>query len=356
MKYCHGGDIYTYEGMLDFSVNINPLGPSKAVMEAAKRGVEQMAAYPDSRCRKLRKKLSEKLKVSEESILFGNGAAELIYNLVRAERPKRALLPVPSFSEYEQALVSVGCQVEYCHMSRADDFSVTEDLLGALTEEMDLLFLCSPSNPSGKAVEKELLERIALRCEELGIRLVLDECFVEFLPDAKERSMIRETARFPHLFVLRAFTKMHAMAGLRLGYGVTSDENLAEKMERISQPWNVSIPAQEAGMAALDEGEREEKTIRLICSEREKMEEEMRKMGIDFVSSDANFILFKGKDDLFERFVEEGILIRDCSDYVGLKKGWFRTAVRTGEENRIFLEALARIIETEKEDGRCWEQ
>ncbi len=352
MKYTHGGDIYTYENMLDFSVNLNPLGPPAAVLEAAKKGVEQAAAYPDSRCRRLRKKLAGKLGIPGERLIFGNGAAELIYTLVLAEKPKRALLPVPAFSEYEQALSTVGCQIEYADTSVENGFIADESILERLDTVPDLLFLCSPSNPSGRKIPGELLMKIVEKCQEKKIRFVLDECFIDFLPDAGEISMTEQTEKFPSLFVLRAFTKIYAMPGLRLGYGISSDGALLERMERMRQPWSVSLPAQEAGMAALDEKEYTEKARKMVCEEREYIETKFSEMRIKYISSDANFILFYSETDLFTQLKNRGILIRDCSDYRGLGRGWFRTAVRSHEENMRLICALEDVLKKKKEDDR----
>ena len=201
MVYGHGGDIYTYENMLDFSVNLNPLGPPQSVTDAAKRGVE--------------------------------------------------LVPVPAFSEYEQALDTVECEIKYYKTKENNCFCITEDFISELDESIDIVFLCSPVNPSGHVIDREVLLRVTQRCEELGIRLVLDECFIEFLPVPERYSMLRETERYHRLFILRAFTKIYAMPGLRLGYGLSSDDELLEKMQHMRQPWSVSVPAQEAGIAAL---------------------------------------------------------------------------------------------------------
>ena len=129
MQYTHGGDIYTYGEMIDFSVNINPLGPSKKVIEAAKRALLQSAAYPDCKCRKLREKLADRLRVDERMFAFGNGAAELLYTLVLAEKSKKALLPIPSFSEYEQALKTVGCEIKYYQTKKNNGFCIDYDFL-----------------------------------------------------------------------------------------------------------------------------------------------------------------------------------------------------------------------------------
>lgn len=347
MLYGHGGDIYTYEkDMLDFSVNVNPMGPSERVIEAVKRSAANISAYPDIRCRALGRRLAERLEVPADHLVFGNGAAELIYTLALAGKPEKALLPVPAFSEYEQALNTAGCTVEYEETKRENGFTIDEHFPDRLSRETDILFLASPANPSGRAAEREVLLRTAERCEELGIRFVLDECFLEFLPDGEKRSLIRETGRFRTLFVLRAFTKIHAMPGLRLGYGVTSDRGLMEQISQVRQPWSVSVPAQEAGLAALEDAEagRVERTARMIGAERRHMEEEMQNLGIEFVSSDANFILFRSDKDLFHALESRGILIRDCSDYRGLGKGWYRIAVRTEEENERLIREIKSIL------------
>lgn len=343
MRYGHGGDIYTYRDMLDFSVNVNPLGPPKRVIEAAKRGAELAAAYPDSQCRRLRETLSAKQELPAENYIFGGGAAELIYTLVLAEKPKRALLPVPAFSEYEQALKTVGCEINYYRTKRENYFCPDEDFLEELRADTDIVFLCSPSNPSGHGIGKDLLRRTVQSCERLDIRLVLDECFSEFLQEPAKYSMLSETEDHRKLFLLRAFTKTYAMPGLRLGYGVSSDLELLERMEQVRQPWSVSVPAQEAGTAALAEDGYVERTRELVGAERRYLETELKKMGIRFIPSDVNYILLETDINLFDEMKDRGILIRDCSNYQGLGKGWYRIAVRTRRENRYLTDALRDI-------------
>ncbi len=344
MIYGHGGDIYTYQDMLDFSVNVNPLGPPQCVIEAAKRGVEQMAVYPDIRCTGLRKKLAYRQGLPEEYYIFGNGAAELIYTLTLARKPKHALIPVPAFSEYEQALRSVGCDIKYHRTKQEDYFCIHQDFLEELKEDVDIVFLCSPSNPSGHVIDRGLLHEVVNRCERLGILLVLDECFIEFLHTSKEKTMVRETENYRHLFVLRAFTKTYAMPGLRLGYGITSDKELLEKMLRKRQPWSVSVPAQEAGMAALDAVDYVQTARECITRERQYLEKKFRELNIGFIPSDANFILMYTEKDLFEEMRKYRILIRDCGNYRGLQKGWYRVAVRTRQENMLLIKALQDIM------------
>jgi len=132
MEMVHGGDIYTYEGVIDFSVNVNPFGPSKAVVEAAKSAIDEMEHYPDIQCRRLRKALAEETGLREDSFIFGNGAAELIFSLVQAEHPKKAVIAVPAFVEYERALESVGCQIQYYQRKEENGFALEDDFLDLL--------------------------------------------------------------------------------------------------------------------------------------------------------------------------------------------------------------------------------
>lgn len=356
MSYMHGGDIYTYEGMLDFSANINPFGPSPAVLEAACEAMKTVGAYPDSQCRKLRQELAEVLEISGDTLIFGNGAADLIFSLVFAERPKRAILTAPSFLEYAQALKAVGCEINYHYLEEKQNFQLDEGYLEMLTGDTDMIFLCSPDNPTGGLPPLSLLQKIAGKCEKLGIRMVLDECFCEFLEDTE--GVLSQTAicEYPHLFLLRAFTKMHAMPGLRLGYGITSDRMLLHNMERVRQPWSVSAPAQAAGIVALGGADRVKKTRIFITEERRKLEKKLERMGVTYFPSSVNYMLLKSSYDLFALLKEKKILIRDCSNYEGLKKGFYRIAVKTGEENQLLIQALEEIYPIKKRRCEVWQK
>jgi len=165
MQYAHGGDIYTYKNLLDFSINVNPLGPADAVVEAAARSLQRIGEYPDSRSRELRNALAEKKGLAAERFVIGNGAADLLFSLVLAEKPQKAMIVIPAFSEYEQALKTVGCEILYHEVKKENNFRLGTDLTEKITSELDFLFLCSPSNPAGQAVEKEFLIKIAEKCE-----------------------------------------------------------------------------------------------------------------------------------------------------------------------------------------------
>lgn len=351
MEYIHGGDIYTYQGLMDFSININPFGPQERVVYAVKQAAEHIGVYPDSQCRKLKRALSEKLQVPPEFLIFGNGAADIIFSLVLAKKPEKALLMAPSFAEYEQALQSVDCEIVYHALKEENDFCLTEDILSSLVEGLDMVFLCSPDNPSGAVISKELLRKILRSCEEHHILMVLDECFWEFAYDGLDKTMQQEALCSENCFLLRAFTKMHAMPGVRLGYGVCTNKALLEKMCRIRQPWGVSSLAQAAGLAAMEDDEWPRVTREFVCTEREWMRGKLAELGIHCYPSSANYILMKSDKNLYEMLKKRGYLIRDCANYRGLGRGYYRIAVKTRAENRKLLAAVSDIYEEGDIDG-----
>lgn len=339
----HGGDIYRHPDAIDFSSNINPLGTPESVIEAACKSIRQIAGYPDILYTGLRAALKEYEGVREDMIICGNGAAELIFSLVLAVKPKKALLPVPTFAEYEQALTAAGCQVRHYRMD--DSYQLHENFLKEITREYDILFLCNPNNPTGFVIPPEFMRAIMTRCREKGVFLVIDECFQDFLADPGSYSMKTELEKNSQFFILKAFTKRYAMAGIRLGYGLCSSEQLLERMNGVTQPWNVSIPAQAAGIAALQETSYVERARILVQQENEFLKKELSKMHLEVFDSKANYIFFKGPEDLYQSCLQQNILIRDCSNYPGLEKGFYRIAVRTHEENLQLLRVFEAVLQ-----------
>ena len=239
-------------------------------------------------------------------------------------------------------LEAAGCRVERWNLRSENGFALGADFLEALAAgDWDAVFLCTPNNPTGQLIAPDLLEDICRVCKDRGIRLFLDECFLDL---SGGPSMKAALADFPGLFLLRAFTKTYAMAALRLGYCLSADRALLAAMSRTAQPWNVSGPAQAAGVAALASGDYLERSRKLIREERAFLAGELEKLGLAPCPSQANYLLFYSPEDLFTPLLERGVLIRDCSNYHGLGPGWYRAAVRTREENLRFLEALRKTI------------
>ncbi len=340
-KQVHGGDVYRYKNAIDFSSNMNPLGTPEAVIRAAGESMEEICNYPDVQQEKLISGLSEYEGVPREWIVCGNGAAEVIFTLVHALKPETALLLAPTFAEYEQALAAENCQLRFHDLKEEKDFLPDEDILKDISDDLDVLILCNPNNPTGALIPPELMDRILEKCRQTGTFLVIDECFQDFIREPEKYSRKGDLKDNPGLFLLKAFTKRYAMAGIRLGYGLTSNGELMDRMHSCVQPWNVSIPAQAAGAAALKEAAYLEKGREIVFREQAYLKEGLRRLGFYVFDSSANYILFRGPEGLVEKAWESGILIRDCSNYRGLGKGYYRTAVRTHDLNTKLLEALA---------------
>ena len=349
MEYTHGGDLLTarsrYGGpVLDFSTNLNPLGMPPEVRQAAASADGE--AYPDPLCRVLRQAIAAHDGVEPEQIICGNGAADLIFRLAFALRPQKALLTAPTFSEYEGALTCVGCQVERYALDRAQAFDLDGGFLNAVTPGIELVFLCTPNNPTGRLISADLLVEIASKCETVGARLVVDECFLP-LSDGGGVGLTPYLAEFPHLFLLRAFTKSYAMAGLRLGYGLSADTGLLERLGKFAQPWSVSAPAQAAGVAAFTLCPHwPEEARALVARERPLLAAGLGELGCAVVPSQANYLLFQAKNrpDLKETLLQRGILIRSCANYHNLGPDWYRVCVKGGEDNRRLLAALREVL------------
>ena len=341
----HGGDIYGRLVTLDVSVNTNPLGPPPGVVRAVVDAAQLLDRYPDPHCRRLVAALADREGVPEEAVLCGAGAAELIFSFCAALRPRTALELAPTFSESAAALAAAGCRVERCALEEEQGFALTEKLLEELERKScEVVFLCNPNNPTGRLIPPALLESILALCERRGGWLFVDECFLELSDGGRGTSLAPLLRPGRRLFLLRAFTKSYAMAGLRLGYCLCGEGALLERMGRQTQPWNVSVPAQAAGLAALGEEAYLRESRALIQSERRYLQEGLEALGLTVCPSQANYLLVKSPAELSGPLLDRGILIRDCANYRGLGPGWYRTAVRRREENRTLLKALGEIL------------
>ena len=340
----HGGDKLEYSDIaLDFSINVNPLGMPRSVKDAAKKAVDSCEEYPDFHCWELKKAISGHYEIPEHQILCGNGASDLIFRLVQALKPKKALLPCPTFSEYETALRAAGCEIVFLPLRREQGFLPDDSLFEALECGADLLFFCNPNNPTGQYVDRSLIRRLAEACRKKRITLCLDECFAEFLEEYETVSALPLIEDFPNLFILRAFTKTYAMAGLRLGWAACADQALVCGAEASGACWNVSIPAQIAGIAALKETEFLEKSRKLVTNERKWMKQELTKLGLKVTGSHANYLFFRSSSArLKEEMALRHILIRDCRDYHGLDEYDYRVAVKNHPENIQLMDALTQ--------------
>jgi len=339
----HGGDVYSDKIILDFSANTNPYGTPEGVLAAIQTAAPLLRQYPDPCCRELVQAISVSENIPGEYILCGNGAAELIYSFCEAADAKFAVEFAPTFSEYSSAFQRTGGRMERFFLRQDCGFTPERSFLPFLeARNPEAIFLCNPNNPTGRLIPPQLLKEILDYSRERAIRLFLDECFLD-LSDGAE-SMKKYLADNPRLLILKAFTKNYGMAGIRLGYCMSSDAGLLRKMSETVQPWNVSLLAQAAGTAALQEQDFLRKARKTIFQEKQYLTEGLENMGLDVCPSDANYLLFHGPAALHTKLREQGIAIRNCDNYHGLDSGWYRIAVRLHTENERLLQEMRQAL------------
>ncbi|MBM7854332.1 threonine-phosphate decarboxylase [Desulfohalotomaculum tongense] len=350
----HGGNIWAAarrynrkpENFIDFSANINPLGPSPLALEAMRKGISLVQHYPDPDARDLKIKLSRYLEVPGENLLLGNGGAEIIYALGRALNPRRLVLPVPTFSEYRQALPRV--PVKFIPLPAGSDFALPVDQIKRIMQPGDAVFICNPNNPTGYLVSRGELLPLAQRAFETGAALVVDEAFMDFT--GRKETILPDVLSCCSAAVVGSLTKFFALPGLRLGY-LTAEKTLVEKVSRQLPPWRVNTLAQLAAQASLEDRSYISKTLKLISKEKEFLYQGLAGVpGLHPYPPRANFILVncsgtgKTAKEIRDRLAEKNILIRVADNFIGLDHCYFRVAVRREKENRLLLKALNEIV------------
>ena len=355
----HGGNIYKKakelgirpEEILDFSANINPLGLPPHVRKAMEEAIDGIINYPDPDSVELREKIGACSHVNPDYIVCGNGGADMLYRLAYSLRPGKVLLPVPSFTEYEEAFLAGGGMMVCYEMDR--DFRIREDILEEIRDDIDLVVICNPNNPTGLLTDKSLIRAILDKSGETGTRVLIDECFLEICREGDDYSIIPDLDRYPQAIVLKSFTKLYAIPGLRLGYTLCSDKDLNRSMIRAGQAWPVSYIAQKAGEAACQEPGYRDQVVEIVDRELAYMKSRLSRLPIEIYDGRANYLFFRmpGVTDLDRRLEKYGILIRNCSNYRNLGPDYWRVAVKTHDENRQLIKALNELTDS-MEDGR----
>lgn len=343
-KFQHGGNIYKYaDDVIDFSANINPLGMPKEAKNAIIDNITKYEVYPDHENRELLKDIGKFHGVKEENIVCGNGAADLIFRIVLSLKPEKAMVTAPTFSEYEEALKLTGTEINYHYLKEADNFILKEDILNSIDNDYNLIFLCSPNNPTGIPVDKALMIKILDLTARNNQIVVVDQCFAPFLEEEYKYSLVDLLIKYPNLIILEAFTKIFAMAGLRLGYALIGDHIIRERIKNTLQPWSVSTVALKAGIGALKEEGFINKTKKFVSREREFLKSELKELGFKVYPSLANYILFKASPNLGRSLEDKNILIRYCENYEGLDNTYYRIAVKNRDDNTKLINAIKEI-------------
>ncbi len=344
----HGGNIYSAalelgleaHEVMDFSASINPLKMPQLARQAIRDGIASVAHYPDTECMDLKETIAMRYEVPASSVMVANGSTELIYLLPRALRPKRVLIALPAFSEYERACKLAGAKVEHFGMKEADGFLPDMESFAHAMKKADMAFFCNPGNPSGNLLARHEVLVLAREARKNKCVLVVDEAFIEFSPECSVLG-----AQSDNLIVLRSLTKFYALAGLRVGFACMSPK-IMKAANKYKEPWSVNVLATSAACAALEDDGYPERTLRYIERERRRLITGLRSLAIEPVNSGANYLLFKTKHarTLLDGLKARGILIRDCSNFKGLGRNHLRIAVRSTKENRALLIAMEEVI------------
>lgn len=353
-RYGHGGDLWTAEEafgrpkeqFLDFSSNMNPLGPPSAVMTILRDQWRDMVKYPDPAVRELRSKLSLKYDIPMESILVGNGAAELIDLTARVLRPSVTGLARPSFSEYEEAIYKSGGVIHDIPLHAAYEFQLQHPDIEEAYSAADLLFLGHPNNPTGKLIPRHTLDILV----QSGRRLVLDEAFIDFVPNEHEYSLLKLASTSQHIFVIRSMTKFYSIPGIRLGFMVAHPDFI-QQIKALQVQWSVNYLAQRIGTAVLDDEDFEQSSRQWLKGEKPWLTEQLRQLGLEVVPSDVNFLLFSFPEEMGidvkkaqKHMGHQGILIRDASLFEGLNERCCRVAIRLRDDNEQLIAGLQKML------------
>jgi threonine-phosphate decarboxylase len=326
---------------LDFSANINPDGPPESLCENWNHLFNSIKVYPDPYALKLREQISYKEKISVDSLVIGNGGAELITLLARMLEGQKVLLIEPAFSEYEQACRANGCEILY-HQLEAPRFELNLDQLRPKLQETDALFFCNPNNPTGIHYHASEVLTLLEECEKNQCLLILDEAFYDFLLDYE--SFIPYIKKFPHLIIIRSMTKMFAIPGIRLGY-LAADPAVAANLKKWQSHWNTNAIALKAGELCIEEESFIKLTQVKIENERNRLFAFYHEQGFAVTSSKVNFYLLRDprQKDQFELFLfllKKGIVPRHTFNFPGLEGNWLRFAIKSREENDQLMEVL----------------
>ena len=349
MKDLHGGNIYRFEregkDVLDFSSNINPLGVPQKFIDIAKENFDKLTNYPDPYYIELREKIGEHNSVTKENIIVGNGATEILFLYIRAVKPKKVLLLAPCFVEYERALKSVGAQIEYFELKEKNNFYPDIQTLKKKLEgqHYDLFLFCNPNNPTGQLIKFDDVKDLAAICKKQDMKIFIDEAFIEFVENWKEKTAA--LLKNKDVFIMRAFTKFFAIPGLRLGYGISFDEELMNKLQAEKEPWSVNTFANLAGLVMLDDKDYIKKSEKWVAEEKNFLYKELSKnKNLKVYKSECNFLLIKllttTSQEIQTKLLEKNILVRDASNFQFLDESYIRVAVKDREKNLKLIESL----------------
>lgn len=326
--------------VIKLASNENPLGPSPLAIDAMKKALERVNSYPDSNCYYLKKELALHLGCKEDNLIFGNGSDELLKLIAETflNPGDEVIFSKPSFSEYE--FVTKVMDATPITVSLKEDFTYDlEEMLKKINSRTKLIFICNPNNPTGTILTSaELLEFMKRVPEEVIV--IFDEAYFEYVTDEHYPDTLELIKQGKNVIVLRTFSKIYGLAGLRIGYGIAKPE-IISMIHRVREPFNVNLLAQEAARASLSDKNHLMESKKLVLMGREYLYQAFEKLGLKYVQTQTNFIFVDVNCDsvaLFNSLLRQGVIVR-TGDIFGYPN-YIRVTIGTPEQNERFIKCL----------------
>lgn len=354
----HGGNVYSamrksslvVNNILDFSANINPLGLSSKVLTAINDSLPFIVHYPDANAYDLKESISQYYNVPTDLITVGNGAVETIYILCHMTRPKRILVTAPTFSEYSHAALACGSSIDYFYLSNEENFELNTELMAGRLSNIDIAFICNPNNPTGNLITNTQIKLLLDKALTTDTLVVVDESFIDFLPDSNLYSCKGLLSDYPNLIVLHSLTKFYAVPGLRLGFTL-ANRSITQLLHKGKDPWNVNTLAQAVGTAALQDIDYQKSSRQFMQNSKQDLWEKLNQFKkLIMYPPSVNFMLVNIRDTglssskLKLSMLEKGILIRDCSNYPGLSHDYIRVAIKRPQDHNQLITSLNQVL------------
>ena len=338
------------EDIISFSANVNPLGISPNLRDGIAKNIDCITTYPDRDYVQLRKCIAEYCGTETDNIIVGNGSTELISLFIQIEKPKKALILGPTYSEYEREIALEGGKTIYYPLREENDFVLdVNHFISKLSEDIDMLVICNPNNPTGTAINNHDMRKILDACKECDIFVMVDETYVEFAENIKEVSSVSLTRTYGNIAILRGTSKFFAAPGLRLGYAICSNSDLMSVMNQRKDPWTINSIAVIAGTLMFSDTKYIEATRSLIASERNRLYDIFEKSSrFKPYWPHGNFMLLKiledgiTSNDLFDKCIRDGLMIRDCSTFPYLGENYIRFCFMNPKDNDRLVDLLLK--------------
>ncbi|MGL6106196.1 pyridoxal phosphate-dependent aminotransferase [Romboutsia sp.] len=357
MSVNHGANLYdlsskygfSKQDFMDFSSNINPFGTSNLAKQYLIDNLDMVSMYPDPHYVNLKRSISNYCNCLAENIVLGSGATELISSFIETIVPKHALLVSPAYSEYEKELAKNNCNITKYFAKKENNFKINiGELINTISKDKyDLVIICNPSNPTGFAFNKLEIEKILKSTTSF---VMIDETYIEFT-DINEFSSTSLVDTYKNLFVIRGTSKFFSTPGIRLGYGLISNENIQDKINSNLNLWNINIFASMMGEIMFSDKDFVNTTVDLMLKERDFLTKALKNLeGLKVYESKGNFILCEiisknmTANELREKLIPNKIIIRDCVSFDGLDVFFFRVCILKPEENRLLMDSLNKIF------------